>query len=203
MKDQCVACKRTVRRERGMRPALIVAVAMLWSGHSSGATDADQADLEGRGPIQVELSDDQLRIFVTKVQDFLYRFGQQLTEAEYEILNDLKKNSAVWNDQAYARFKHESVALCDRADSYDALGLAEEIYRIGEEYHQRYARRIRLELSQLSDVGYEQLQVYMWSREYSIPSTPWAVILSMLRENLGTSHRQTKKFWCQVANERL
>jgi hypothetical protein len=205
---------RTVSRESGMRLGVfVVALVLLSSAQNVHSTDEAQIGSDNQHstsgtpqPTDIELSDDQLRIFVTKVRDFLYRFGQQLDQGDYEILNNLPENASIWNDQAYARFKHESVALCRRADSYDALGLADEIFRIGEEYHQRYSKRIRLELSQLSDIGYQRVREYMWNEDYQIHITPWAAvqfIQSMAGENAGVAQRQIKKFWCQVANERL
>ena len=202
---------RTVSREGGMRLGVfVVALVLLSSAQNVHSTDEAQIGSDNQRstsgtlqPTNIELSDDQLRILVTKVQDFLYRFGQQFNQADYDILDDLPENASIWNGQAYARFKYESVALCRRADSYDRLGLADEIFRVGEEYHQRYSKRIRLELSQLSDVGYQRVREYMWNEDYRIHSTPWAVVQSMVRENAGGAQPQIKKFWCQVANERL
>jgi len=189
---------------------LVVALVLLASVQNARSTDRTQIGSDNQHlasgatqPINIALSDDQLRVFVTKVRDFLYPFGRPLNQTDYEILIDLPESASIWNDQAYARFKHESVALCQRADSYDELGLANEIFRIGEEYHQRYSKRIRLELSQLSDVGYQSVREYMWSEDYRIPSTPWWFLQSMARRSAGDTQSQIKVFWCQVANERL
>ena len=106
------------------------------------------------------LSDEQLQYFAANARDFLYRSGGPLDEFNYSLLDDLTSNASVWYEQAYARLKHETAALCQRSESYDSLGLAEELNRIGEEFDSRYSDRIRIEVIESSASG-------------TVEMTPW------------------------------
>lgn len=168
------------------------------TGTDALTSRSPQAD--GSSP---ELSDEQLQYFVTNVGDFLYRFSGHLDGFNYSLLEDLTSNASVWHNQAYARLKHEAVALCQRSDSYDSLGLAEELNRIGEEFDSRYSDRIRTELSQLSDDAAQLVRVYVWRSDFRTPLRPWRVILGIVRERPDQPHRELANFVCEVANERL
>ena len=150
-----------------------------------------------------ELSDEQLQYFVANVGDFLYRFGGLLDEFNYSVLEDLTSNASVWHKQAYARLKHEAVALCQRSESYDSMGLAEELDRIGQEFDRRYSDRIRTELSQLSDNAPQLVRVYIRRSNFRMPLRPWRVILRTVRERSDQPHDELADFVCKVANERL
>jgi len=150
-----------------------------------------------------ELSDEQLRDFVTNVGDFLYRFGGHLDEFNYSLLDDLTSNALVWHEQAYARLKHEAVALCQRSESYGSLGLAKELNRIGEEFDSRYSDRIRTELFQLSEDAAPLVREYVCRSDFRVSPRPWKVILEMVREGPDQPPENLAKFVCKVANERL
>jgi hypothetical protein len=109
----------------------------------------------------------------------------------------------VWHEQAYARLKHEAVALCQRSESYASLGLAKELNRIGEGFDSRYSDRIRTELSQLSDDAAQLVREYVWRSDFQAPPRPWKVILEMVREGPDQQPGSLAKFVCDVANERL
>jgi hypothetical protein len=151
----------------------------------------------------LEISDERLQYFVTKVGDFLYRFGTYLDEFNYSLLEDVASNASVWHDQALARLKHEAVALCRRSGSYDPLGLAEELNRIGEEFDSRYSDRIRTELSQLSDDASLLVGEYVLRSDFRAPLRPWTMILRVVRENPNLPPENLTKFVCDVAIERL
>ena len=112
-------------------------------------------------------------------------------------------SAVVWHDQAYARLKHEAMALCRRADQYDRLGLAAEINRIGHEFAERYSDRVRLKLSQLSNMANTAIRDYVWTSDFQVAPTPWGVIYSMVRKEPNHPRRDLEEFLCNVANERL
>jgi hypothetical protein len=188
-----------------MRACYIELLLISWVSVVSAQTGSDA--LTSRPPPtddgSSELSNAQLQYFVTKVGDFLYSFGGYLDEFNYSLLEDLTSNASVWHEQAYAILKHEAVALCQRSESYDSLGLAEELNRIGEEFDSRYSDRIRTELSQLSDGAAQLVREYVWRSEFQPVRRPWTVILEMVRERPDQLPGSLAKFVCEVANERL
>jgi len=147
-----------------------------------------------------ELSDEQLQYFVANVGDFLYRSGGHLDEFNYSLLEDLTSNASVWYAQAYARLKYEAEALCQRSESYDSLGLAEELNRIGEKFDSQYSDRIRTELFQLSDDAAKLVRDYFLRSDFRAQLRPWRVVLDMVR---GGTTENVDKFVCKVANQRL
>jgi hypothetical protein len=188
-----------------MRACYIQFLLIGWVSAVSAQTGSDALasrppSTDGSSP---ELSDEQLQYFVTNVGDFLYRFGGHLDEFNYSLLEDLTSNALVWHEQAYARLKHEAVALCQRSESYGSLGVAEELNRIGEEFDSRYSDRIRTELSQLSDDAAPLVREYVWRSDFRAPLRPWKVILKVVREGPDQSPENLAKFVCEVANERL
>ncbi|MEX2125717.1 MAG: hypothetical protein WD795_17650 [Woeseia sp.] len=151
----------------------------------------------------IELSDDQIRFFVENVGDFLYRFGGRLDQDNFDLVEELPASAAIWRDQAYARLKHEAVALCQRASQYNRLGLAAEINRIGREFTARFSKRVRLELSHLSDSAYAAVREYVWTSDMRVAPTPWEIILSMVSEQPNHPRGDLEKLLCTVAHERL
>ena len=152
---------------------------------------------------QIDLSDDQLRTFVERLPDFLYRHGQTLDQGDYELLQDFRRTAAAIHERAYRRLKHESVALCERASSYDSVGLSDEIARIGREFHNRYAAGLRAAVSGLSEAGYNSVRRYIWTGNFKVTLTPWDLVQHIERDAQQKSGEHLKEFWCMVARERL
>jgi len=150
----------------------------------------------------LELSDDQLQYFVENTEDFLYRLGGRLDQFDYELIEELPSRAAIWYDRAYARLKHEVAALCERTDQYDALGLAEELDRVGDEFTERYSDRVRQEVSQLPESVYGAVRNYVWASDVRVVSKPWEVILDMVR-NAPQTREGIADFICKLAHERL
>lgn len=188
----------------GLRARYLAFLLIGWVTIVAAQTGSDaltsRPQTDGGSP---ELSDEQLQYFVTNVGDFLYRFGGYLDEFNYSVLEDLTSNASIWHEQAYAILKHEAVALCQRSESYDSMGLAEELDRIGVEFDSRYSDRIRTELSQLSDNAPQLIRVHIWRSNFRAPLRPWRVILNTVRERPDQPHDELADFVCEVANERL
>ena len=183
---------------------MILALACFSAITLAAGQESDSENRQRAGSTQfmaADLTEDQLILFVTMIDDFLYRFGLPLDDEDHAILTHISDSAGQWNEQAYGRYKFEAVKLCERAGIYDALGLAQEIVRIGDEYYGRYADRVRSEWSKLSESTRHQFIYFMERWGQPTYGRPWDLLSSIVQRL--DSPRNVDEFWCRVARERL